>query len=68
MKDGIDNLSGDNVNEIINDLEQTSARIIDNISMFDPNNLQELQPPTLLEIFDSELIERALIKGINYIL
>src|SRR4051794_33654786 len=59
--------NGDNVNidEMINDLEQTSARIIDDVSIFDSNNLQ---PPTLLEMFNSQLIEMALTKGVNFIL
>jgi hypothetical protein len=71
MEDGIDDLSdGDNVNvnEMINDLEQISARIIDDISIFDPNSNEILQPPTLLEIFNSRLIETALTKGVNFIL
>ncbi|RIA88495.1 hypothetical protein C1645_739362 [Glomus cerebriforme] len=64
--DDIDNVLGDGVvvDAIMNNLEQTSAKIIDDISIFDSNN-DVLQPPTLLEIFDSQLIETALT---NFIL
>ena len=44
------NGDGVNVDEIMEDLEQTSERIIDDISIFDTNN--NLQPPTLIEIFN----------------
>jgi hypothetical protein len=68
--DDIDDELGDgmNVDEMMNDLEQTSARIIDDISIFDSNNSGNLQAPTLLEIFNSQLIETALTRGINLIL
>ena len=61
-------LEGDNidVNELMNDLGETSARIIDDISIFESNN--NLQSPILLEIFNLKLIETALVKGIDFIL
>ncbi|RIA88024.1 hypothetical protein C1645_826966 [Glomus cerebriforme] len=61
----IDNVLGDrvNVNEMMNNLEQISAKIIDNISIFDFNNNDVLQPPILFEIFNSRLIETALTQG-----
>ena len=59
--DDNDLLDGDgvNVDEIMEDLEQTSERIIDDISIFDSNN--NLQP-TLIEIFNPQLIEIALVE------
>jgi len=54
------------VDELMNDLGEISARINDDISMFESNN--NLEPPTLLEIFNSQLIEMAIVKGINFIL
>ena len=45
------------MNDIMNDLEEISARIIDDNSIMDFNNNET---PTLLEIFDSQLIEIAL--------
>ncbi|GBC02476.1 hypothetical protein RclHR1_04640019 [Rhizophagus clarus] len=62
-----DDIDGIDVDEMINDFEQISARLIDNISIFDSNN-GNLQSPTLLEIFNSQLIETALTQGINLIL
>ncbi|RIA99208.1 hypothetical protein C1645_811679 [Glomus cerebriforme] len=59
---------GVNVDEMMDDLEQTSARIIDDISIFDPNNGENLQALTLLKIFDSQLIKTSLTRGINLIL
>lgn len=53
---------------MINDLEQTSAKLIDNVSIFDTNNDSNLQSPTLLEIFNSQLIKTVLTQGINHIL
>ena len=57
-----DLLDGDgvNVDEMMEDLEQTSGRIIDDISIFDSNN--NLQPPTLIEIFNPQLIETELVE------
>ena len=55
-----------NMNKIINDLEEISARIIDDVSIFESSN--NLQLPTLLEIFNLQLIEIALVKGIDLIL
>ncbi|RIA97872.1 hypothetical protein C1645_813591 [Glomus cerebriforme] len=59
---------GVNIDEMMDDLKQTSARIIDDISIFDSNNGRNLQAPTLLEIFDLQLIEASLTRGINLIL
>ena len=60
----IDNdlLDGDsvNVNEIMDDLEQTSERIIDDVSTFNSNG--NLQSPTLIELFNTQLIEIALVE------
>ena len=55
-------LEGDNidVNELMNDLGEASARIIDDISIFESNN--NLQSPILLEIFNLQLIETALVQ------
>ncbi len=60
--DDDDLLDGDgvNVDEIMEDLEQTSEWIIDDISIFDSNN--NLQPPTLIEIFNPQLIETELVE------
>ena len=57
-----------NVNEMINNLEQISAKIINDISILDSNNSNSLQPPTLYKIFNLQLIETALTQGINFIL
>ncbi|RIA89402.1 hypothetical protein C1645_738630 [Glomus cerebriforme] len=59
-KDNID------VDELMNDLGEISARIIDDINIFETNN--NLKPSTLLEIFNPQLIEIAIVKGINVIL
>ncbi len=64
----ISNEDGVNVDEMMNDLEQISTRIIDDVNVFDSNNDDNLQPPTLFEFFDSQLIEKALTQGINFIL
>src|SRR6266511_1466917 len=64
----ISNGDGVNVDEIMNDLEQISTRIIDDVNVFDSNNDDNLQSPTLFEFFDSQLIEKALTQGINFIL
>ncbi|CAI2190485.1 14064_t:CDS:1, partial [Funneliformis geosporum] len=53
--------------EMMDDLEQISARIIDDINIFDSNNDDNLQPFTLLELFDSQIIKIALIQEINSI-
>ena len=50
----------------MDDLEQISARIIDDINVFNSNN-DSLQSPTLFELFDSQIIEIALIQEINSI-
>ncbi|RIA79507.1 hypothetical protein C1645_840523 [Glomus cerebriforme] len=49
-----------NVDEMMDNLEQTLARIIDDISIFDTNHSGNLQVPTLLKIFNSQLIEISL--------
>ena len=54
------NRDGVNVNEIMDDLEQTSERIIDDVSTFNSNS--NLQSPTLIELFNIQLIEIALIE------
>ncbi|CAI2197106.1 9032_t:CDS:1, partial [Funneliformis geosporum] len=51
--DDISNGDKINIDEMIDDLEQISARIINDINVFDSNNDDNLQPPTLLELFDS---------------
>jgi hypothetical protein len=64
-----DNVSDEDnmdVDELMNDLGEISARIIDDINIFESNNNSE--PPTLLEIFNPQLIETAIIKGIDFIL
>src|SRR6266498_6153689 len=53
----ISNGDGVNINEMMDDLEQISTRIIDDVNVFDSNNDDSLQPPTLFEFFDSQLIE-----------
>lgn len=60
--DDDDLLDGDgvNVDEMMEDLEQTSERMIDDISIFDSNN--NLQSPTLIEIFNPQLIETELVE------
>lgn len=65
--DDISNGDEINVDEMMDDLEQMSARIIDDINVFDSNNDDNLQPPTLLELFDSQIIKIALIQEINSI-
>ncbi|CAG8717408.1 13801_t:CDS:2 [Rhizophagus irregularis] len=49
---------------------EISARIIDDINVFESNNNSE--PPTLLEIFNGQfnpqLIETAIVKGLDFIL
>ncbi|CAB4434770.1 unnamed protein product [Rhizophagus irregularis] len=60
------------VDELMNDLGEISARIIDidDINVFESNNNSE--PPTLLEIFNGQfnpqLIETAIVKGLDFIL
>ena len=52
-----------NVNELINDLDEISVRIIDDINIFKSGN--NLKPPTLLEIFNLQLIEIAIVKKLT---
>ncbi|RIA90408.1 hypothetical protein C1645_823400 [Glomus cerebriforme] len=54
------------VDELMNDLGEISVRIIDDINIFETNNNSE--PPTLLEIFNPQLIKIAIVKGIDVIL
>jgi len=56
-----------NVNEMIDNLEQISARIIDDINVFNSIDDDSLQSSTLFELFDSQIIEIALIQEINSI-
>ncbi|CAB4406478.1 unnamed protein product [Rhizophagus irregularis] len=61
--DDVDNMDMD---ELMNDLGEISARKIDDINIFESNN--NSKPSTLLEIFNSQLIEMEIVKGIDFIL
>ena len=65
--DDISNGDEVNVDEMMDDLEQISARIIDDVNVFNSIDDDSLQSPTLFELFDSQIIEIALIQEINSI-
>ena len=65
--DDISNRDEVNVDEMMDDLEQISARIINDINVFNSIDDVSLQSPTLFELFDLQIIEIVLIQEINSI-